>query len=263
MTRPSRPQPPLEARADEVVKLMSPSTDEVRRSEVLTQAVLTAALALQQAQDELCRLDSVAGDGDEGLGMARAGRSIHQRLSKGAPLGVAQILDLVATEMSAVGGAMGALSYVIISSIADALSTRNYELTAGSLAELLSATEAAVSEFGGAKRGDKSILDAIAFARDAAVDAASQHATTKDATLAVLAATREGVAATADMEARVGRASRLGPRTRGSIDAGAQTFMIALAALVDVYVSTSAGTHGNDNQRGRTGLESSYASDTE
>ena len=211
-------------------------------AEVLKRAVVAAALALEEAQDELCRLDSVAGDGDEGLGMARAGRGARERLSGSQPLDINEILDLVATELSATGGAMGAISYVVVSSIAEAWRARDeHRLTARALADLLAAAEAGVSEFGGANRGDKSILDAIAYARDAAEEAAGHGATAKDATMAAMAAGREGAAATADMEARVGRAARLGPRSRGSIDAGAQSFAIALAALGEVYISTGAG----------------------
>jgi hypothetical protein len=43
------------------------------------------------------------------------------------------------------------------------------------------------------------------------------------------------------MEARVGRAARFGPRSRGTVDAGAQSFAIALAALGEVYASTDLG----------------------
>jgi dihydroxyacetone kinase len=210
--------------------------------EVLKRAVVAAALALERAQDELCRLDSVAGDGDEGLGMARAGRAIRERLSGGEPRDVGQIVDLAAAELSSIGGAMGAISYVIVSSIGDSWRARDdHRLTAAALAELLAAAEDAVTEFGGAKRGDKSILDSIAFARDAAEEAVRRDAGAKDATIAAVAAAREGAEATADMEARVGRASRLGSRSRGSIDAGAQSFAIALAALAEVYVSGDSG----------------------
>ena len=173
--------------------------------EVLRRAVVAAALALEQAQDELCRLDSVAGDGDEGLGMARAGRAIREQLSGGEPLDVGQIVDLAAAELSASGGAMGAISYVLVSSIGDTWRARDeHRLTAAALAELLTAAEEAVSDFGGAKRGDKSVLDSIAYARDAAEEAARRNAGAKGATRAAAAAAREGAAATADMEARVG-----------------------------------------------------------
>ena len=142
---------------------------ERRRADVLGRAVVAAAVALESAQDELCRLDSVAGDGDEGLGMARAARAVRQRLAGGLITEVSEIVDVVATELSAIGGAMGALSYVIVGSIGEDLKAHRAEgLSATRLAKILAIAECSVSDFGGAKRGDKSIVDSIGAARDAA-----------------------------------------------------------------------------------------------
>lgn len=97
--------------------------------------------------------------------------------------------------------------------------------------------EDAVSGFGGAKRGEKSLLDAIAYARDAADEVASRDASPEDALLASAAGARKGAAATATMEARVGRAARLGARSLGSVDAGAQSFAVVITALSEVYAA--------------------------
>ena len=62
----------LPARSVGLVTVSGPREADGRGAELLRRAVIAAALALEDAEDELCRLDSVAGDGDEGLGMARA-----------------------------------------------------------------------------------------------------------------------------------------------------------------------------------------------
>jgi dihydroxyacetone kinase len=46
------------------------------------------------------------------------------------------------------------------------------------------------------------------------------------------------------MIARVGRASRLGERSRGSVDAGARSFALALAAVSDAYSTADAYSTG-------------------
>ena len=74
-----------------------------------------------------------------------------------------------------------------------------------------------------------------ACARDAAQEATQEGASLEDALLASAAAARKGANDTANMEARVGRAARLGPRSLGSIDAGAQSFAIVITALSEVY----------------------------
>jgi len=46
-----------------------------------------------------------------------------------------------------------------------------------------------------------------------------------------------GAESTANMVARVGRASRLGERSRGSVDAGARSFAVALSAIAQAYTT--------------------------
>ena len=214
------------------------STREVDQAKELCQAVLAATVALENAQDELCRLDSVAGDGDEGLSMARAARAVRERLVSECPSSVTDVVEVAASELSAVGGAMGALSYVVLSAIGEDLKARGASgLSAWRLAQLLAVAEAAVSDFGGAKRGDKSVLDAIGAARDTAEKSADANATTLEALRAAAEAARRGAEATASMEARVGRASRLAARSVGAVDAGAQSFAVVLGALADAYTS--------------------------
>jgi phosphoenolpyruvate---glycerone phosphotransferase subunit DhaL len=48
---------------------------------------------------------------------------------------------------------------------------------------------------------------------------------------------RAGADSTADMIATIGRASRLGERSRGSVDAGARSFAIVLTAVADTYTT--------------------------
>jgi dihydroxyacetone kinase len=136
--------------------------------------------------------------------------------------------------------------------------------TPARLAEILAVAEDAVSAFGGAQRGDKSLLDAIAHARDAAEAAAQGGANLEDALLASAAGARRGAAATATMEARVGRAARLGARSLGSIDAGAQSVAVVLTALSQVYAGASRKTENEkcrDDQVGMAKTKEAQACD--
>ncbi|MGC9974524.1 MAG: DAK2 domain-containing protein [Gaiellaceae bacterium] len=199
------------------------------------QAVLSAADALESARDELCRLDAVAGDGDHGLTMAAAARAIRSEIEHRAPADLGELTALVASQFSAVGGSMGALSYVLVEAVGNAVSAEDAPLSAAQLARLLAAAEDAVSGFGGAKRGDKTIIDAIAPAREAAEQCACQQRPPAEALLASAAAAEKGAASTAELIARIGRASRLGERSLGAVDAGATSFAIVLRALARSY----------------------------
>jgi dihydroxyacetone kinase len=198
-------------------------------------AVLAACTALQESQDELCELDAVAGDGDEGLAMAKAARAIEERLKVAPALSLREVLQLAGTELGAVGGAMGALSFVLLGAIEETLSgsPREDAFDAHTLAKALAAAEGAVSSFGEVRRGDKSILDAIAHAQDAAERSAQEGATPLEVLAAAAAGASEGAQLTAAMQARVGRASRLGDRSVGSVDAGARSFALVLQSLSD------------------------------
>jgi dihydroxyacetone kinase len=105
---------------------------------------------------------------------------------------------------------------------------------------MLAAAEDAVTSFAGAKPGDKTVVDAIAAARTAAEEGVRLGESTSLTLSRAAAGAREGAAATATMIARLGRASRLGERSRGSVDPGAKSFAIALDALADSYAAESS-----------------------
>jgi dihydroxyacetone kinase-like protein len=88
-----------------------------------------------------------------------------------------------------------------------------------------------VQSIGEAKPGDKTLLDALVPAI-AAYDGACARGDGFAAALdALVAAAAEGRDATRGMIARVGRASRLGERSRGVLDAGAASCCLLLQTL--------------------------------
>ena len=85
----------------------------------------------------------------------------------------------------------------------------------------LSAGVNAIAELGGAKPGDRTMLDAL---HPAATTFAAELDAGRSATEAwaeAVAAARDGTAATAHMYPQLGRASYLGHRAIGTLDAGA------------------------------------------
>jgi len=199
------------------------------------------AIALEVATDELCALDSVAGDGDHGLAMGAAAKAIRRRLANDPPPDLAGLTELLADEFGAVGGSMGALLSVAFGALGDRLAGTSGPLSAGQVADYLAAVCEALSEFGGAKVGDKTIVDAVASAHAAAAAAAARDLSASETLAAAAAGANAGAESTAGLVARVGRASRLGERSRGSVDAGARSFALALNAMADAY-STEEST---------------------
>jgi dihydroxyacetone kinase-like protein len=195
------------------------------------------AIVLESATDELCELDSVAGDGDHGLAMGTAAKAIRRRLAEDPPADAPTLAELLATEFGAVGGSMGALLSVAFEALTDKTTACDAPLSARQVADYLGTVCEALSEFGGAKVGDKTIIDAAASAQEAAAAAADRGAGPAEALTAAAAGANAGADSTANMIAQVGRASRLGERSRGSVDAGARSFALVLTAVARAYAT--------------------------
>jgi dihydroxyacetone kinase len=199
------------------------------------QAADAAAAALEEATEELCRLDSVAGDGDHGFAMATAAKAIRRRLQSEPPADLRTLFEIASTEFGAVGGSMGALLSVFYDTLTE--SGPGSSSDADGVAQGQRRACDALTEFGGAKPGDKTIVDAASAAATAATDRAAGGAEVPDVLRAAADGARAGADSTADMIATIGRASRLGERSRGSVDAGARSFAIVLTAVADTYTT--------------------------
>jgi dihydroxyacetone kinase len=169
--------------------------------------------------------------------MALASRNIRSRLTEEPPTDISILLDLVANEFAQVGGAMGAIVYVLLQAVRQAAGEIRGGLSASDIARLLSVAQEAVSEFGGGQPGDKTLIDAIATAREAASESLQLGASAVETLFAAAEGARNGAEATASMVARTGRASRLGELSRGHIDPGAMSFAIGMKAIATTYAA--------------------------
>ena len=187
----------------------------------LRECVLAAADAVESAQAELCRLDAAAGDGDHGVTMALAARAVRKALDDAPDLSGPELLTKVALAMGSVGGASGP----VYASGALAIATTLRGAPAATPLALAEAAENAIAALGNARPGDKTILDSLHPAVEALRDGGDIRRAAD--------AAREGATATAHMVATIGRASRLGERSRGHADPGATSLSIILDAIAD------------------------------
>lgn len=197
--------------------------------ELMKKSVLAAANTLERAEAQLNALDAAAGDGDLGASMTRAAavmRALPDTVWSSPPN---TVLIFVANALRrAMGGTSGPLYATALLRAAQAIPANPdpADWSAG-----LTAAVDAIAELGGAKSGDRTMLDALhpAGATFAAGLAAGQSAA--EAWHAAVAAAQEGAAATAQMFPRLGRASYLGKRAIGTPDAGAIAVAIWMEAL--------------------------------
>ncbi len=99
--------------------------------------------------------------------------------------------------------------------------------------EMLTAALEGLNELGGAKVGDKTLMDVMIPAEEAYRQALSEGKDFKGCLMSAAAAARAGWRSTEDMVAKVGRASRLGERSRGVLDAGATSCNLLLSTMAD------------------------------
>ena len=186
--------------------------------------------AIVREQGFLSEIDGKIGDGDHGINMSKGFRLAGERLSgAGLAQGFATLGD---TLLSDIGGSMGPLYGTFFTEMADALDGAE-RIDAGRFAAMLRAGVETVADLGGAKPGDKTLMDVLVPAQ-AAFDAALGRGEDFAACLgAMKEAAAAGLESTRDMVARIGRASRLGERSRGTLDAGAASCNLLLAALAD------------------------------
>ena len=187
----------------------------------------------------LSEIDGAIGDGDHGInmdkGFQRAGeilKGMNYDLSKGL-----EVLGTVLLEE--IGGSMGPIYGTIFLEFSEGLRGK-IGVDIILFGELLDGATRAVQELGGAELGDKTILDCLIPANLAFSGAAAQGKSFIEALKAMKTAAEEGKENTREMIARVGRASRLGERSKGVQDAGATSCNLILQSLGDSFIQQLA-----------------------
>ena len=197
--------------------------------EIIKRSVLAAASAFEQAEAHLTELDAAAGDGDLGASMTRGAAAIRAlpETAWSSPPGV--VLTRIADALRrAIGGTSGPFYATALLRAAQVLPAAPAALD---WSAAFAAGVIAIAELGGAKPGDRTMIDAL---HPAVIAFAAGLAAGRSATAAwseAVAAAQDGAAATARMHPRLGRASYLGDRAVGSVDAGAAAVTTWMQAI--------------------------------
>ncbi|MBD5656082.1 MAG: dihydroxyacetone kinase subunit L, partial [Candidatus Eremiobacteraeota bacterium] len=188
----------------------------------------------------LCELDAVGGDGDHGMSLTLGARGALVAVAPLDGSDVGLFLTTIGKSLiSGIGAAMGPL-YGTALVQAGKYAAGKGTLAPADIAAMLAAARDGMIARGKAKVGDKTMLDALAPAADAAEAAATGGQTTVEVLRAASLAADEGAKATSAMIATKGRAARLGERTRGHQDAGATSTAVVLRAILDASVREHA-----------------------
>lgn len=192
--------------------------------------VLSLADRIIENRAYLSEIDGKIGDGDHGVNMAKGFGMAAERL-KGKDASLADALDTLGTVlMTEIGGSMGPLYGVMFMEFAEKLQGTEV-VDAETYSRMLHAGLEGIQSIGSAKVGDKTLIDTLVPAVEAFDTATAAGKPFSEALSALVEAAEAGRDSTLNLVAKIGRASRLGERSLGVLDAGATSCAIILKEL--------------------------------
>lgn len=197
-----------------------------------TQIISDLIYIIVSNREYLSEIDGAIGDGDHGINMAK-GFSICGDTVKGKNLTLAEGFDAISDAlMEGIGGSMGPLYGGFFFGMAQGARGKNV-LTKHDFLIMLENGLTELQDISNAQPGDKCLMDTLCPAIDAFRKALQNGATFDEALETMKTAAAAGRDSTRDLIAKIGRASRLGERSRGVLDPGATSCCLLLTQLAD------------------------------
>lgn len=232
------PAEPRELRHISVGHQSGDLKDASERSQAYAVRVLTMMKAvgdaLEEAEEELGRIDAVAGDGDHGRGMVKG---IHAAIhaasaATSAGAGLEDTLTLAGEAWAGkAGGTSGALWGAWLRAVGSSLGDPANGLRPADVVAAMSAGANAVTTLGRAQLGDKTMVDALMpFVETLSNEVSGGVALTAAWRSACEQAT-EAAKKTAELTPKIGRARPLAERSVGTADAGATSLALIFHAV--------------------------------
>ncbi len=187
----------------------------------------------------LSDIDGAIGDGDHGINMDK-GFTMAEKELDGLDCGMSEAFKLLGRILvDEIGGSMGPLYGTFFKRMARA--SKSAETVDASLvAAMLESAYEGIQSLGNAKVGDKTLVDTLDPALTGLKEAVDSGANFAAAMDAMTAAAELGWKSTEDMVAKIGRASRLGERSRGTVDAGATSCYLMLKIMAETMKELSS-----------------------
>jgi phosphoenolpyruvate---glycerone phosphotransferase subunit DhaL len=182
-------------------------------------------------------LDREIGDGDHYINMKRGCEAIRTIAPELEPLPAADALNKIGMKLlSTIGGASGPLFASFFMSMAKSLKASASTDTL-SMALAFEAGVLAIMQRGKAQAGEKTMLDVLIPVASIFKQLAEQGQSSKDIAQALKVVASEGLESTRNMLATKGRASGLGERAIGHLDAGAKSCQVMIHSVCDQVLS--------------------------
>ena len=194
--------------------------------------LLAMVKGIQDNKQYLGDVDGLIGDGDHGMNMNKGFTLYEEELGDKATSLTDGLYDLGNVLFNKIGGSMGPIYGTVLQAMSEKAEGQDaIDLTI--FGEMLQAGLEGLYGIVGARPGDKTLVDTLYPACEAVKKAAAEGRDFAAALDEMKAAAEAGKDSTVDLVAKFGRASRLGERSRGVLDAGATSCCIILQAMAD------------------------------
>jgi dihydroxyacetone kinase len=242
------PADAVDATEDAATVVPDASSASRQAADTARAAIEAIDALLRKHEEELGRIDAVAGDGDHGRGMVKGIGAARRAVGTvGQEAGVAFVLGRAGDAWAEfAGGTSGVLWGAALEAFGRSLRDDRDAIEAADVVDAAQAFADSIVHLGGASRGDKTLLDALLPFVDELRDGVEAGRGLTDAWQAAAAVAVEQAAATADLRPRVGRARPLAEKSLGTPDAGATSMGMVLTRVGEVIAARAAdkeGTH--------------------
>lgn len=209
----------------------------------VVKALDAVAGMLAGVEEELGRIDAVAGDGDHGRGMVKgssAARAAGAAAAKGGA-GQGSVLAAAGREWAAkAGGTSGVLWGALLTAVGGRVGDTGRPDSETVAAAMRDGYDALI-HLGGASPGDKTMLDAMLPFVEELQRRVTDGESWQTSWRAAAEKATDAARATADMRPKVGRARPLAERSVGTPDAGATSLAMIAHTVADCFARKSEG----------------------
>lgn len=201
----------------------------------LKAAAIRAAILQHEADIE--GLDREIGDGDHYINMKRGCEAIVGIAPELEALSAADALNKIGMKLlSTIGGASGPLFASFFMSMGKTLKAFD-NITIKEIALAFDAGVQAIMQRGKAQAGEKTMLDVLIPVSTTFKQLVEQDKSAKEIASALKVVASEGLESTRNVLATKGRASGLGERAIGHLDAGAKSCQVMIHSVCDLVLS--------------------------
>ena len=189
---------------------------------------------LVSAENELGKIDAVAGDGDHGRGMVKGAKAAYEAsqsiVARGG--GLSSVFTAIGDSWAEkAGGTSGVLWGAALGSAAKNLDDNAVAVTPSHVIDLLNQGLKTIQDLGKASLGDKTMLDAMQPFCETLANEYKKGSNFKSAWSKASEVAEQAAKDTASLIPKIGRARPLAERSLGHPDAGAVSFAMMVSTI--------------------------------